>query len=575
MSPGVALGYLFWTRHRRGLMVVAVYLLLLVIVCRLVLGETFASTLDKAPGSEAELYIRLASVFFLCPGLAIAVAYLLCIFAFSREVRRFEGCESGFPLHLRHLPLPARALAGWPMLWGSATMVLVWLVLAWGALRPCGFNVPLGWPALLLAVALAWLQAIIWTPFPLPWVRALLFIPVSGLIVFVPMALLAFDVSTILGYLLLAGLLPAAYWAAICGVSRARRGENEYWRRPAWLRWPWTRTHMHPPFPSAARAQLWLEWQRGRIAFPVGCVLSWLTIYLFVLTWSQVEERLWLFYFLLISGLCLATVCGVLIGAGPVHQRGKDFSSFLATRPLSTGMLARAKFETAMLTTFAGWAGMIVGLMLWLALSGLGRETVTEWIEEMRQRYPEGQFWVSLALLAGGSVVLIWMQMAGTLWVTMRCGIEGDHPCQSRFLQMAGYLWLGFLRQVWSIGSVLLIGAVVLLMLFDGQAVRSSESWRTFTDLLLWLASGVMILKMLAAVWSLSRLRREALVPPSVLIAAVAAWSALAISLLIALRWLVPGESFPTSGLVLGILVFQPLTRLALVPLALAWNRHR
>lgn len=182
MSPGVALAYLLWTRHRRGLMVLTGYLLGVVIFCRIVLGGTFASSLDKNPEPGVVLYILwvVFLLIFFYGGLAAAVGYLLCIFSFSREVLRFEGCESGFPTRLRHLPLPTLALAGWPMLWGSAAMVLVWLVLAWGALRPYGYNVPLGWPALLLAVILAWLQAIIWTPFPLPWVRALLFFPLEA-----------------------------------------------------------------------------------------------------------------------------------------------------------------------------------------------------------------------------------------------------------------------------------------------------------------------------------------------------------------------------------------------------------
>lgn len=572
MSPGVALGYLFWTRHRRGLMVVAGYLLIVVLFCRGLFGGAFASTLDQPPTPGLLVYALWLAFLLLCFGLAIALAYLLCIFAFSREVRRFEGCESGFPSRLRHLPLPALALAGWPMLWGSATMMLGWLVLAWGAFRPCGYDVPLGWPALLLAVALAWLQAIIWTPFPLPWVRAVLFFPVSFVLVFVPMALLAFDVSAIVGYLLLAVLLPAAYWTAIHGVSRARRGEKEHWSRPVGRRWPLTAKRMRPPFSSAIRAQLWFEWQRGRIAFPLGCTLSWLAIFLFFGPWSKDEERLLFPYVLLISGLCLATVCGAFIGEWTGQEKRTGFSSFIATRPISTGMLARAKFEAAVLSTLAGWVGMLVGLMVWLALSGYGREIVEEQIAAMRQR---GQSWLSLTLLVGGSVVLIWMQMAGTLWVMLAYRGDGDRAHQLRFLQTIEILGVGFIRQIWSIASVVGILAVSVLIFFDGQAVRSSGPWQTLIDLLPGLAGGAIILKSLAAVWSLSRLKRKALVPVHVLIGAIAAWSVLAISLLIALCWLIPREVFPTSGLTLSLVALLPLTRLALLPLALSWNRHR
>jgi Ca2+/Na+ antiporter len=572
MSPGVALGYLFWTRHRRGLTILAGYLLLVVFFCRFVWGRPIAATLEEGPWTGVVFLVFWMVFLCLLVGLAVALGYLLCIFVFSREVRRFEACESGFPRRLRHLPLPTLALAGWPMLWGSVTVMLVWLVLAWGALRPCGFNVPLGWPALLLAVVLAWVQAIIWTPFPLPLVRAVLFFPVASVLVFVPMSLLAFDVTEILGYVLLAVLLPAAYWTAIHGVSRARRGANEHWSKPVWLRWPWAATRPRPPFVSAARAQLWFEWRRGRIAFPLGIALSGLTILPFVIPLREDEERLLCLLAPLITSFCLASMCGAELGRLPGQGW---FSSFIATRPLATAMLARVKFEAALLSAMAGWAGMIVGLMLWLALSGHVREIVAEQIGVLRQRYPADQFSISLALLTCGPVVLIWMQMAGTLWVTSRYRGGGDPLRRTHFLQMAEKLWVGFMRQVWSIGSVLSLLAVSILLLFSGQASTLSEHWRTCLDLLPWLAGCALVLKSLAAAWSLSRLKRNALVPSHVLIGALAAWSALAISLLIVLRWLIPRAVVPTSGLVLGIVLFLPLTRLALAPLALAWNRHQ
>jgi len=58
----------------------------------------------------------------------------------------------------------------------------------------------------------------------------------------------------------------------------------------------------------------------------------------------------------------------------------------------------------------------------------------------------------------------------------------------------------------------------------------------------------------------------------------LAVWSA-ATACLVALTWLVlspvEGLSLPWAVLLLSCLLFVPLARPALAPLALAWNRHR
>src|SRR5262245_45643865 len=137
MSPALALGWYTWTRHRRGLIFLGGYWLVVMIFCRAVPERIFR----PAP-EQSFTAAPLAGVFIvLCGGLAAALAYLLMIFSFSREMQ-LEVCESGFPARLGHLPLPTRALAGWPMLAGSVSMILGWSTLAWAARRPFGFDVP-------------------------------------------------------------------------------------------------------------------------------------------------------------------------------------------------------------------------------------------------------------------------------------------------------------------------------------------------------------------------------------------------------------------------------------------------
>ena len=258
MSPGLAFGWHVWTRHRLGLTLCAGYWLLVVIGANVLPLASFPRALPP-------------SLFAVpCVG---AFSYLVCIFSFSRETP-LETRESGFPTRLLTLPLPTRSLVAWPMLWGTSILASAWLTLTWSVLRIAGddLGILIWWPALLLAVVLAWLQAIVWSPFPLPWLRAILAAPLVGAPVIVPhILLIAFNIGEGLAAALLAVQLPAAYLIAVRGVSRARRGDMACWTWPgwrAWLRWI-SATTVNRPFLSPARAQLWFEWRRCGLTFPL------------------------------------------------------------------------------------------------------------------------------------------------------------------------------------------------------------------------------------------------------------------------------------------------------------------
>jgi hypothetical protein len=98
---------------------------------------------------------------------------------------------------------------------------------------------------------------------------------------------------------------------------------------------------------------------------------------------------------------------------------------------------------------------------------------------------------------------------------------------------------------------------------------------RIFLRLLPWLAGTAVLLKILAATWSLRALRRRRLIPSGVLWRMLSIWLAFAAGSFAALYALLPDNWFSVPGVVLGIVLLLPLTRLALAPLALAWNRHR
>jgi hypothetical protein len=557
MSPGLALAYLFWTRHRRGLTLVGGYWLVVMILCRALAAGAF--TLPP----RGSLPPVLIAVVFPCSCLVAAAWYLILVFTFGREAR-LEACESGFPARLWTLPLPTHALVGWPMLWGSATLILVWLTLAWAVRGLCSFDVPLLWPGLLLAVLLAWWQAILWTPFPLPWLRLYLLVPVSTVLLCTPMAILELDVPSAAVCGLLAYLLSVAYVTALRGVACARCGDNVQWNRPAPLRWPQA-SRTHPLFASAARAQLWFEWRLHGLTFPATVAIC-MVIALLIMSLSAKEldvayrrtapsllqEEFGSLWFA-VAGLLVLIPLWAAMGSSPEWGKlGRTYrlSSFLATRPVSETMLVRTKFVAAAWSTLAGWGALAAGLLLWTTLGGHVPEMVKQF-EAMRQRHALSVFWGWLTLLVGGSVVLTWLQMVQRMWI----GLTGNP------------------RVIAS--SVLSFAAFFGLVVFGSWLANNSEYWPVFDRLLPWLAGAAVIIKSLSATWSLRALRRRELIPSGVLWGALAVWIALAAGLFAALYALLPDDWFSVPGVVLGIVLLLPLTRLALAPLALAWNRHR
>jgi hypothetical protein len=285
-----------------------------------------------------------------------------------------------------------------------------------------------------------------------------------------------------------------------------------------------------------------------------GCSLLW-----FPLVFSVVLPEVGLptaaaivFIFL----LALAAMCGALVGKLPGKEQTRAVSSFLATRPLSDGALLRAKLKAAALSTLAGWAVLGIGLLLWMQLGDHGAEMAKE-LERLRQQQTVSRFVAALVLLIGSVLVMTWVQMVGYLSMGLR----------PRSMRHDAILATAIL--------VLSVSTPFVLLDLGWHLKESPQSWPYFAELLTWLASGAIGLKSLAAAWSLSRLERNALVPPHVLIGALAAWIALAIGLLVLLRVLIRPEIMPLSGLVLGIVLLLPLTRLALGSLALSWNRHR
>src|SRR5438445_9459845 len=212
--------------------------------------------------------------------------YLLAVFSFGLD-GDLGARRSMYPTRMFTRPLTTGALAGLPMLYGIATIFVLWLVTRLFALWPTGSHVPSLWPALMLASLLAWTQALTWMPYPLPGLRIIVAVLWLGTIDTIAILALHFNARESLMLSILAPQIPLAYLVARFAVARARRGEVTGWRGRLLLLTQIAAvvSHRREHFKNSGRAQAWFEWRRhGRtlpgwvaILLPFELVLLWVT----------------------------------------------------------------------------------------------------------------------------------------------------------------------------------------------------------------------------------------------------------------------------------------------------------
>ena len=217
-SPALAIAWEFRQRHRWGLIAVAGYLLVLGTIQFLIADQGQPVDLDDSRTFAATVVVPLTSAFF----------YFLAIFSFGLA-GDVAARQSMYPARMFTLPVTAAALAGWPMLYGTAAMASLWLVTARLALWPSGIDVPL-WPALFAAAFLAWTQVLTWLPYGLTGLRVI--VAALWLVGIDTIAVLAihYQPAEAVMVAILAPQLSLAYLAARFAVARARRGDVPDWR---------------------------------------------------------------------------------------------------------------------------------------------------------------------------------------------------------------------------------------------------------------------------------------------------------------------------------------------------------
>jgi polyhydroxybutyrate depolymerase len=531
LGPAAAFAWEYRQRLRGGLIALGGYLLVLAAV----------QFLAPQPPIRADDELLLA--FTVTVPLFGAFTYFLAVFTYGLS-GDLAARQSMYPPRMFTLPVTTAALAGYPMLYGSVAVAGLYVVGNLVAFRPAGVDLPVAWPPLFLAVFLAWMQVFTWMPYGLPGIRAVL--AVLSLIILDAAVIVALElqVRETVMVAILAPQIPLAYLSARYAVGRARRGEVPDWGIAfGRLRDKAGAARSPDRFVSPRRAQLWFELRQHGRSLP-GWVAIVAPFELALLYVVRDEPRV--LTAIALIGMLLTPPFLAAFVAGTV-----SFSPFLATRPLGTGALVSAKMKTALASTAAAWLLILAALPLGITLSNawpvvfarLG--AVAEFMGAPRT--------AALVILAvAGLFVATWKQLVQGLCIGLT-GREGLVK-GSVLLRLCSLVVLG----------------LVLHCLLTSRQVRSAL-WNGAV----WILAALAGLKVGSAAWTATRLARARLFGDRALVAGAAAWLVAVGAVYGVLAWLLDTPHVAHYVLLLLAILAVPLVRPSLVPLALAWNRHR
>jgi hypothetical protein len=359
----------------------------------------------------------------------------------------------------------------------------------------------------------------------------------------------------------------AAFLFGIRGLSRARSGRDGDWYRRVADRVANTVGQKFAadrfgrlPFRSAASAQLWHECRRNTFVMPL--MLSFVGVpFLLVMCQSVIGNRdhsgLAFGSVVIPPSLLSLTICiGLPVLLSAVGGSGmakfdiwgkEQMPSFFAIRPMTTPQFIRIKLAAAALSTLTTWAIMVGIVMVWAVLEASPlnpRESIVR--AALAQATPRTVAIFFAVLL--GLAALMWRNVLVGMWPTL-----------------IGRKWV----------SVAV--AVFCMVLFGGAALagvwvyQHPDVRHYLPDFLPWVLVYLLAEKLFGAVAASFALRHWDMISAERLATLCLGWLLLA-GLLFGL---ICCFTSPTWMLVAGVALSLPFSRVAIMPLALHWNRHR
>jgi len=352
----------------------------------------------------------------------------------------------------------------------------------------------------------------------------------------------------------LAPLLLLAYGAAWRGVARARRGDVPDWRHPfALLKGLVQRRHRRADFTSPAQAQAWLEWQRHGRSLPtlIAYLLPFELALLFAARGAPALVLGILTIVCLTPPLMAVFVAAAVRKANPAERDGYGLTPFLATKPMTSVALVRAKLAMALRSTLATWVVILLAVPIALTLSGTADPVIAF------ARRVDAAFGTPRAVTL---VLLVSAVLVATTWKQL---------VQSLYLGLSGRAWL-VKGSVFLALALVTIGAPLVVWVSERITVLIEV-----VDALPRIFAVLAGLKLSAAAWTTARLYDGALVRGRTLVIGAAGWLVVVLTLHGLLVWIADTPYIPNYLLLLCAILVTPLVRVSAAPLALEWNRHR
>jgi hypothetical protein len=538
-SRALVLNWQIWGRHRWGLVGA---LLIVAGICAL--PQAFPT--DKLTSDVALTgipFVIAGFPFMILILMPFGLVMLYLAYVFSLAERGNRPVLSSFPLWMLTLPVPTLWLVLWPMLSAAVTVALTWLAVGWFALNKVGLEVPLVWPALGMACTLIWIQAVDWSP--LGFVSKVL---VACAVLGALWTGLMRSETHAVTFAALPAILLLGFVAGSIGVSRLRRGERSSGFALALaLRWSKGRARR---FTTPQQAQFWLEWRRNGSLLPM-LAACWVLLVALVMVSPSVDNGTAMMNATPIFALILAPVAGLILGKPDVWSRQVRLPAFAAGRPLSCGDMFLAKLRMTALSVLAAWLVLALGLAVWLAWGTHFADIWQRWARMPPEQRSAKFYATDAATLIGlfGFNVLL---TASTFVVSL-----------------TGRFWLVLAT------LFLYVGGIPTLIAMDALKI--------FKDYLVEVATVALLLKLLLAGWAFRYCYGHGLISGIGVAGLVAIWLVTVGSAFLAFYLtFLAGRDFDGMEYWSGLQVFTlgpgllcPLFRIALAPMALAWNRHR
>jgi hypothetical protein len=529
-----ALGFDYWRKGRGGLLLATMGMTAVPLYVYRMLGH--AGTIDPELPPAVTLHVVFTLVMGFCAGTTALIpsAPLLRHFSYPISAARLVLCQ---------------------LLFVMLSVAAIYLI-AGSVLNLSGARWPLVGPALFLATASACALVAIWSfegsQFGQLAASCGVLVPLGiwfsrcyGSRVFGDWNRMWREPSAS-ELLTLAGLCLAAYCVGVVNVTRTRRGDFITFSslRTLWERAVNVSRRTPQRLASPFAAQLWMEWNQNLgVAPAIGTALLGLLLLTLRLTGRLDSTGLLELMFLLTLGLqvyVMPLVFGLILGNRRGNRPSQDMAYWLATRPISDALHARAILSNCGFVVLSAW-------LVWLAFVALAAGVVYltgdgQAITRALQS-PQGG-WRAMVVVALLGPASAWALLAGITALV----------ATGRSRLAITVLMTGF---------GLLVGYIVLCTNLPQHVVGRMNH-------IAGILAGLAIVLMTLATYTLA-LRRRLMSKP---LAAVAGIAALAGAAILIAVWPEQSRRDPLLFWSFGCLALF-LFPLAAMPVAIHWNRHR